>query len=120
MGRIYDKFLESSGTYPPGSWRWEIEFKREEAEAWHRRILEKHFGPADVAATVAARFARFGVTPNFRSPTTAQLPTIPRAETDAERKLAWLKQQVRPTIRFLSQHYTRDELLIALGLDLSD
>lgn len=103
FGRLYDKTAESRGDYPPNTWRWELECKREVAHATYD--LLKTYGGAvqTIASLVGNRFRGWAALPSYFDTTGVQLPTYHYEPTTVERRLDWLQRQVRPSIRELTE-----------------
>lgn len=117
--RVYDKGIES-GSHARGlRWRIELEAKAvtarklwDEAKAvtdrdqWYRDVCER--------AVVHCE----GRWPLQKSETVQRLPTAEaRDPADVERKLAWMKEQVAPSIASLLPYIGTERILEVLGLD---
>lgn len=116
FGRVYDKYRESNGAYPEGSWRWEFEAKRHIAKEERERWLTKHWGPEYAMGAVQLAWKRWGIGVPWRAD---QLPAW-RPETkhqrEADRLLEWLRTSVRPSVGWVLGRRTRAEVMDALGL----
>lgn len=100
-GRIYDKHLESKGTYPEGAWRFEVELKRYASEQEHEGILA-YPSRCDTSHIVTrAYFARWDIPVPCAPPDATWTALQVRPQHDADRSLAWLSRQVRPTVQWL-------------------
>ena len=116
MCRVYDKAAESKDVYPPGSWRWEIQYRHQRAfsVAWH--LLDGLYLPHTVLAAVLAGFLDYKV----------HVPTLclpqgwkdkgPSSRTDDDRRLEWLRTSVAPCVERLGDHYGYPGVMAALGL----
>lgn len=118
--RIYDKWRESGmkDEYRH-AWRFEVELKNEAAkEVWTGAHSAKQ-SPETIAGWVRWYLARWGVQlPATVSSVLAASPERPNRETDNERRLAWLHNQVRPSIeKMLAAGVPIERVLGALGLD---
>lgn len=115
--RVYDKTTESEGAYPNYSWRFEVEYKQDRAWRVAQQVLKGRGAPENVRSIVEQAFANYGYT----------LPCTPlpmgwrdkgvRAETNDERRLAWLYKSIRPAIEKLQEGVELGTILAALGLD---
>jgi DNA relaxase NicK len=116
FGRVYDKHRETRGVYPDGAWRYEIEYKGQSAKEIVAFLGQTTDNESRIAAIVHKRFSKWGVeTPWVPS---ISLPRLdgPNLPTDDERRLEWLRNQVRPAIETLTASYTGDQIREALGL----
>jgi DNA relaxase NicK len=115
-GRLYDKHKESKGAYPTGTWRYEVEFKRKDAEVIACLLERPVDERKEIMNAVGQMFVSNGVDwPLADSTTLTRYETIHDIGSD-ERRLEWLRASVSPAIERLSLTYTREELLRALGM----
>lgn len=119
--RCYDKWRESGKdeTYRY-AWRLELEAKNECAqEVW---AGESRTAPdrAWLAGVVAATLRRRGIyLPDLGQVREAQAPVARRVESDSERRLAWLRNQVAPAVdKLLADGVSSQQIAAALGLNL--
>lgn len=122
MGRLYDKGIQSKAC-PPGQWfRYEVEAKERIAAGLSRHLARMvQDCPGDVEdwirTFVHQWFLERWVVPLF-SPSSLDggydRPSV--TITTPQKKLAWLRAQVRPTIAYLFDIGMGDEALDALGL----
>lgn len=124
LGRVYDKGIESGAFLKQGIlWRYELEFKGERAKAMANNLFVAACRTRDLAAAIQATvfywFNERGYVPVFRPhPNGVAIQVSLVAEdTDTQRRLAWLKTQVRPSVSDLMNRHAR-ETLEALGLDI--
>lgn len=116
--RVYDKELESGGAELwRGAVRFELELKGDASRhVWEQLCVSRETG-SYLNDVLCGSFSKHGITELARllgaSPL---LLDIPRPATDAEKKLAWLQQQVRPTVEWLLRNGYEDGTLFALGL----
>jgi DNA relaxase NicK len=95
--RCYDKHAEEPRSYPPGSWRYEVELKGARAGATARTIYDQARPGAATASLVHSHFERRGVHPIF-APEVVVNEVLPhRVESSAERRLRWLREHVSIT-----------------------
>lgn len=115
--RLYDKWVESGGTYPVGSWRWEVEFKGELAG----NVVTCMLGAADRSRAAVDIMRNYFMERGFPAPGVPYGTILPgpihRATTDRERKLEWLRSQCRPSVDWLRAVGAEAEVRVALGLD---
>lgn len=101
FGRIYDKTLQSRGLYPRSCWRFEIELKRHASEHEHSLYLVEPKRLDLAGRIVRDHFRHWNVdVPGIHGPT-IRLAKQLRKPSDADRALAWLARQVRPTVEWL-------------------
>lgn len=121
--RVYDKWRESGKDEAyKYAWRFEVELKNTRAvEAWSGACSLRQ-SPETIAGTVRWYLASRGVyLPRTVSSVLAARPEKPNRDTDNERRLAWLYNQVRPSIdKMLATGVPLDRVLSALGLDGTD
>jgi DNA relaxase NicK len=114
--RCYDKSAESDGAYPNYSWRWEVEYKKE--RAWHvaQQVLRGRGSPENIRNIVGQAYFDYGyILPCAPIPMGWRDKGV-RAETNDERRLAWLEKSIRPAIEKLSEGVPLGTILAALGL----
>lgn len=101
MLRMYDKGLESGERAYAGAVRYEVEFKGERARSVAGSRL--NFLTLDnwALAIVHANFKSRGILPLFESPRGEVVLHKTSAPTPVEGKMAWLEQQVSPTVQAL-------------------
>lgn len=117
--RVYDKGIES-GSHARGlRWRIELEAKAQTArKLWEeaRIVPDRDKWYLDVCERAVLHCA--GRWPLERNATVERLPVAEaRDPADVERKLAWLKDQVAPSIASLLPYIGTERLLQVLGLD---
>lgn len=123
FGRMYDKGLQTK-TAPVGKWfRYEVQYAGTAAVSIAE--VARALVPAALGewakCTVFDWFLKRGVAPLFR-PQTDTPGAVVRSQykqTTADKKLAWLKTQVAPTVKYLFEQGLRGELLDALGIELA-
>lgn len=125
MGRVYDKSAQQ-GNEPGYVWRYEVEVKKPRASLVFERLYEKmRLGGITeetrqiISGWVYDWFLNRGVNPIWRRNGTSGLGEIEVgcAVTDAQRKIEWIRTQVRPSVNFLIGIGLKEELYEALGLD---
>lgn len=125
MGRIYDKGSKRAGIKiddvdPAQLWRYEVELKKERAKEVYTYLRSVETDPVDVALTfVFDWFTMRGVTPLFAD-TGENLDIIRDVEEVFRgdrwlKRIAWLKQSVRPAVRELIDAGYLEEVARAMG-----
>lgn len=119
FGRIYDKYAREKLDHFLGCVRYEVQFNSRLATSI-AFVLERMDSPKPGMAGYISQFLEArGVTPPALD--ASQLtPCVPRVRTDADRKLAWIKESVRPSVLSLIALGRGQEVLEALGLVVDD
>lgn len=116
--RVYNKARQSEAAYYQNAWRYEVVWKNALAAQVAEWLAERPDSRADysrrmVAATMVSR----GITcPWTDEPSLVALPTQAVKPTDAQRKLTWLAEQVKPSVQWLISEGFEQEVLDALAL----
>ena len=123
--RLYDKGIESK-TCKPGKWlRYEVEMKHPLSEKIYTELAEIN-GTGSMNA-VHGRITHYTwdafhhryvpplFTPSGEGP--SHLRSLARIKTSTERKIAWLRSQVRPTVAYLFEIGLGEEVIDAIGLE---
>jgi len=119
-GRLYNKEVQSEDPLYTRSWRYECIYRNDSAQ----RVvsLVRAAGPSDFDAirTIVATWYRDRGIPvsHFGRNATIAIPLTRTIPTDVEKRLAWLKQQVAPALRFLQENGASVEMMEALGITL--
>jgi DNA relaxase NicK len=116
--RLYDKGAESGAEEYERCWRYEVEMHGRPATQAARFLYNSGKGIARIAATTVWRYYHErGIDPPWdRDDEEGALQPAPAPITDIERKLNWLRTQVRPTVAYLRDNVPRAILDGALGL----
>lgn len=116
-GRLYDKQAESHERRYANCWRYEVELKNDHATDLGQRLAHSRDAYGTIVSYVHRWYTDRGVAPLFSSDTLYVPVPQPARRTDSERKLAWLRSQVSPTVSELiaAGHYAK--VLEALSLD---
>lgn len=120
FGRIYDKGAQSGIDVPGKVWRFEVEFKKPRADSVAERVVRR--GPesgvlvTEIKSLVHQWFLMRGITPLFAPGQGAIVVEVARKQTSADKKLWWLRTQVRPTLKKLFQMGYNDEIFEALDI----
>lgn len=115
-GRIYDKFAEAGAPYSPGDWRWEAEYKGEQARTLAECLYAENARPERVGSLTMAFFAERGITVPFDASGGQWRYTAYREKVSAEDRLEWLHSNVRPMVQELTYQVGERAVLDALGL----
>lgn len=121
FGRIYDKMRESKDQHFDNCWRYEVEAHNSEATTLFKylHVVDVPL-PAVIKAYVARWFVRRGVScPFWLDGCPDPMWATIRDKPDNERRLEWLRHQVRPAIRTLRQAADDSTIAEALGIDLA-
>lgn len=114
--RLYDKWKESQDDHYKNCWRWEVESRGDRANALFESLSANANRHEAVLGYVARWFEGRGVTVPFASQDNLALVVARSDRTDAQRKLRWLEEQVRPTVDWLCLQGHEDHVMMALGL----
>lgn len=115
--RCYDKGAESGLGQHGILWRAEIELHRRLAKRGAFVLLGSESEEQFIMGTVSAELNRVGM-PWKRSSTGSVLKSSSaRVRSDADKKLTWLNQQVRPTVQQLLDQGRLTDVIECLGLD---
>jgi hypothetical protein len=116
--RIYDKGKESGQPEYQNAWRYEAELTDQYATMCYYECLDTSWGE-DMLARLLVGYCRMrgvalelpsGLQPFDRA-------SLPRPATGTERRLAWLRTQVAPSLqRLMLDGVDPSEIMIALGL----
>jgi hypothetical protein len=114
--RCYNKHVESKGDYPKGSWRFELELKREASENEHS-LWAKELVPLDCQISTISTFLKgHHLAAPFSASGSRHIPGRIKRPRDADRILTWLTVQVRPSVEWVSQARGADAVRKALNL----
>lgn len=114
--RCYDKTKESRGQYPEGCWRFELELKRENSEAEHRRWIQSHVPVSDQLALIKDVLGAYGLGVPFATTGIVEWPERFNRVRDADRILHWFEVQVAPSVQWVAQARGRDAVRKALNI----
>lgn len=116
--RLYNKAAQSGDEFYARAWRFEVELHNDSATTAATYCFDQPGGQAKVATSTCWRyFNERGVKPPWEREDeyNAVLPrSSPRSDYD--RKLAWLKDQVAPSVRLLMEQVPATIVLEALGI----
>lgn len=116
-GRIYDKGRETKDTVFCNAIRFEVEIKGKRAQQATTTLQSSNRAQTeDIISFVAEWFAARSVfIPVLHSPNQMVLQPLSRAKSDTERRLEWLRRQVRHTVAELRTQVDDTVILEALG-----
>lgn len=113
QGRIYNKAKQSNDAAYERSWRYEVVYRNEHANAVYRRLISSNNAATTIIVpNVVTWYDERGVNildVGIRGVDAITPPKAPR--TDVARKLRWIKNQVVPTIRKLAELGYAEELM---------
>jgi DNA relaxase NicK len=109
-GRIYNKWMETGEEYYRNCWRFEVEYKRQMATIY-ADALRGCNDLREIGVRTFDQLSGWGVPYPICSMASNGEPLAgPKKETDADRKLRWIKKQVTPTIGWLREMGYEGEL----------
>lgn len=112
-GRVYNKAKQSGDMAYERSWRYEAVYRNSYAAVVYRTVIAAVLPGADIYVPIVVEFFRerginiLGLDDWGGIAIEAPKPSLP----DAGRKLAWIKEQVVPTIRKLAEMGYAEELM---------
>lgn len=116
MLRCYDKWAESDHQYPPGAWRFEVQWRHKRADRAAQNLFAASMSPASVLAAVCNAYSQYGIA----VPAACILPQWRDANittrTDNERRLVWLRRSIAPAVGRLIDGVGLEVVLQALDL----
>lgn len=117
-GRLYNKEIQSEDPVYARMWRYEVVYRNDRAQVVTAAICPgSENRAATIRNTVAEWWKARGVDCSyFATGAGAVVPLYRTLPTDIERKLIWLRSQVRPTVKLLLELGMQDELAAALDL----
>lgn len=123
FGRLYNKEVQSGLDIFARTWRYEVVFRDELAVQWANSLFSNLNAKEQyIAAAVYDWWRKRGVVPLFdRRNAIVIEPLLELRQTDARRKLEWIRTQVMPSIRYLREAGygdTLDAILSGEKLDL--
>lgn len=118
FSRCYHKSAQDPDSYGEGAWRYEVQYNADSAPAVLKALTD-HMAEAEAAsiALVWDWYERRGVIPVFRrSAIVVPVSRETLSLTTLDKKLAWLYNQVRPTVsELLDQGFEQETLIALLG-----
>jgi DNA relaxase NicK len=114
--RFYDKTAEQKQRVEEGLWRFEVEFKNQQAANMFLMLMSAVNGYYLALSVVKTTFEMHGVNmPWVRQGEKVELPSYYR-QNDDDRRLLWLETHVRGTVQKLIKAGKLEEVKAALGL----
>lgn len=116
--RLYNKEAQSTDPTYTHCWRYEVELHNDSAT----RVAHRLRGSSGklyelIASLVWNTFNERGIRPPYtRQQEQSTIPLPKHPQSDVDRRLKWLSEQVRPTIRKLLENVNRDIVMEALGI----
>ncbi len=121
FGRLYDRGVKS-GEYKAGNlWRYEVQVQKPRADVLAADMIARDKQGHDIdiptKTFVWNWFNARGIEPLYKPSDNSLIAEVGKTVTTTDKKLTWLRSQVRPTVkRLIAEGLGRDTLL-ALGLD---
>jgi DNA relaxase NicK len=115
MGRLYDKGVESATNAPGTRWRYEVEYKGDQAWNAVQALLPVEEEARCVSSTVAQWFSSRGGRV-WRHDSLLAVRNWGPKETSTDKQLQWLARGVRPTVVALIDRLGYHRVTTALGL----
>ena len=113
--RCYAKDVESKLAHYKDCVRYEGEFKDGAARRLLDQLSSEHTGNLAMAEGLVAMLRVRGCWP-LLAIDGWEVATSPKNSTDVSRKLEWVAQSVRPSVRFLISHVSIDSVIDCLGI----
>ncbi len=121
FGRLYDKGVESKTALPGFRYRWEVEFKKPTSGDVARALVALKGKQAEqITAMVYEFFDNRGIHPLFPKTGNAVALRTEARITSLDRKLNWIRAQVRPSIGEIIMAGRSRDLFEAFGVKISD
>lgn len=121
FGRLYDKGVESKSYNPGVLWRYEVELKKPRSLVMAKRIYEQFQKGISTELSIIGYvwdwFDGREVRPLFRRSGCNMVVEVEKRITSADKKIAWLRSQVGPTVQKLIALGHHKQIVDALGLD---
>lgn len=114
--RLYDKWGESKDEHYRHCWRYEVESKSSVAASLALACARNTDRPTFCQGYVYDAFDRRGIEPWWSLDSQRVLCRGFRRRADTDRKLAWLRSAVAPSVAKLAKLGLHDEIRAALGL----
>lgn len=120
-GKLYNKEVQSEKPEYVRCWRWEVTYKNDYATEWGNRVASQVTQRASYCArAVVGWFEGRGVPCKWWVEGALEaLPLIKEAPSDADKRLKWLREQVRPAYHWLVANGYESEAIEALGIEES-
>lgn len=116
FGRCYNKGKEAKLDYYDRTIRYEAELKNDAAFLMAKRLAASSDPSLEIATYVSTFFRDRGCHLNYQWTGTVRL-CRPRSRSTAQRRLTWLRENVRGSVMWLMDRGLEQEVMSALGLD---
>lgn len=117
-GRLYNKEVQSEDPRYSRTWRYECVYRNDYAGAVAQAVIAA--GEADFSAIrtiVSQWYGNRGIsTSAFATGETSVVPIVRTLPSDVDKRLAWLRSQVAPALRWLQDAGASTEMWESLGL----
>lgn len=114
--RCYDKHKESLSEYPPGAWRYEVEYKRHLSESQHTVWKQAEPSGRSAINIVWSELRKYDLPVPFDKTQKVEREPQIKPSRDADRLLSWLQRCVAPSVCFCVEARGREAVHQALGL----
>jgi hypothetical protein len=114
--RLYDKWAESKGTYPAGTWRYEHQTRSSVAGSIASALDSRDKPERSILRHVHDSFTAAGIVPCYSPSGRSLSRSVPRDRTDTARTLRWLRDQVAPALRRLERSGSLADGYTAMGI----
>lgn len=120
--RLYNKAIQSSKPEYERCWRWEVMTRNEYSEYWKEVIIPRKEDRAWLCASIVANWYRLrGVEVSWWGVPNVEIETLQKEKpSDADKRLRWLAEQVRPAVHWLMLRGHARGVYEALGLTSDD
>lgn len=117
-GRLYNKEVQSEDILYTRCWRYEVVYRNDRAKVVAAHIASSTSDRATTVRDIASNWWESrGIDCTYISTGARNvIPLLRTLPTDIERKLKWIRTQVRPTLKALIEAGMFDELQEAIGL----
>lgn len=117
-GRLYNKEIQSEDPLYSRTWRYECVYRNDAAQSISAVINAAGAEDFDTIRSIVATWyhSRGLSTRQFATGSIVTLPLVRTIPSDVERRLAWLRTQVSPALRFLRESGATTEMYEALGI----
>lgn len=115
-GRLYDKTTESRGEWPPNSWRWEVQERRDLGCTTAGRLYHADDVHRAIRSSVHGFYRYHGIHPWFDADGPSVFAPTRRASTTWDRRLSYYARCIAPGVRRGVNRGYGDAILRALGL----
>lgn len=120
-GRLYNKEVQNETPEYARCWRYETVYRNDRAMAVFEALssTKELYRATMCCSLVGTWYQSRGIVCDWLSTPHQSIRSIQKGlPTDAEKKIKWIRTQVKPSILWLIEHGYREEMLSALGFEL--